>query len=421
MDMVTTISVVAAITVVTSWISLRWLKTTTIGVPAITAVAVVVLVFGGDRLTNIRQWCADLTAVFGIPQFFASVVIPLLLFTAASCFAFNPFGKEQITSSGVAIFRGLLTALGVAGIVSYTSHGCIAWSECLLFGILVSATDFAGQARLFARSSTSHKLRGQLIGESIINSVFATSVFVAIVQFTHSGSPAAWKSTLPVFLQTGGGIILGIAVGWAGARVTDDLRDRRTTALIVGTLLFIAFLTSRYFGVAGPLEAVASGFAFRLFRHDRASREIEDSQSPEFWNAMADIENSVLFVMLGLSVAANGMTAIAITAGLAGFLATLLVRFASTRISVFQLSKRDHWKRPSALLRILAGFKGGIAIALALAIPYPATRSWILGATFIVAVLSTVVQGGMIGWVAPSGGPETGRPILLHIKHEGTR
>ena len=255
MDLVTTISVVIAITAVLSWISLRWLKTTTIGVPALTAIAVVVLVSGGDRLSSIRHTCADLSSVFGTPKFFSCVVIPLLLFTAASCFAFNPIGRKQITSSGVAIFRGMLTALGVAGIVSYISHGSIGWSECILFGTLASATDSVGQARLFAHSSASGNLRQQLMGESIINSAFASALFIAI-------ESVAWKNALLMAVQAGGGVILGLAAGWAGARAIDGLRDRRTTALVVCTLLLIAFLTSRYFGLAGPLEAVYPGSRF---------------------------------------------------------------------------------------------------------------------------------------------------------------
>lgn len=51
MDLVITISVVSAITAVLSWISLRWLKTTTIRVLALTAFAAVALVSGGNRNT----------------------------------------------------------------------------------------------------------------------------------------------------------------------------------------------------------------------------------------------------------------------------------------------------------------------------------------------------------------------------------
>lgn len=254
-----------------------------------------------------------------------------------------------------------------------------------------------------------------------MNSVFAGTLFIAIVQFTHSGSSATWKSALVVIVLAGGGLILGLAAGWAGARAIYGLSDRRTTVLVVIALLFIAFLTSRYFGLAGPLEALSSGIAFRQFSRDRAVRDIEEPPSPGFWHAIAELDNSVLFVLLGLSVAANGLPTTAVTVGVAGFIFTILIRSSSTRIPIFHLSKTDYWERPQALLRLLAGFRGGIAIALALAVPYPATRSWILGATFIVTVLSTVVQGGMISWVAPSEGHKTGRSILLHIKDEGTR
>ncbi|WP_035355829.1 cation:proton antiporter [Edaphobacter aggregans] len=412
MDLLTTISVVSAITAVLSWISLRWLKTTTIGVPALTAFAAVALVSGGNRLSGIRQWCANLTAVFDPSRLFFYVVVPLLLFTASSCFGFNPLGRKHIASSGTAIFRGLLTAFGVAGVISSISRGAIDWSECMLFGSLVSATDSVGQARLLAHSSASGNLRRQLIRESIINSVFAASLFIAILQLTQSESSAAWKSTLLLLIQAVGGVMLGLAAGWAGARAIDGLEDRATTVLVVGALLCIAFLTSQNFGLAGPLEAVASGLAFRLSSCDRQREDVEETPSPDFWNAIADIENSVLFVMLGLWIAANGMNATAITAGLAGLLATLLVRFASTRIAILHFSKRGFWERRSALLHVLGGCRGGIPIALALAVPYPATRSWILGATFIVTVFSTVVQAGTIGWISPFGGRKAGQSDL---------
>ena len=298
--------------------------------------------------------------MFDPPFFFFGVVAPLLLFTASACFAFNPLASKQIASSGAAVFRGLLTALGVAGIVSYTSRGSIPWSECMLFGALVSATDPVTQTRLLAHSSASGDFRCQLERESIINSAFAATLFIAIVQLTQPESPTVWKNALLLFAEAGGGVILGIAAGWAGARAIDDLEDRQTTVLVVGSLLFIAFLTSRYFGPAGPLETVASGLAFRLSSHDRQRRDVEEPPSPDFWNALADIENSVLFVLLGIWVIASGVNTTAITASVASLLAILLVRFAPMRIIIPHLPKEDYWERPSALLHALGGFRGGV-------------------------------------------------------------
>ncbi len=53
---------------------------------------------------------------------------------------------------------------------------------------------------------------------------------------------------------------------------------------------------------------------------------------------------------------------------------------------------------------------------LAFAVPYPATRSWVIGATFIVMVFSIVVQAGTIGWISPFGGGRPTNPISLEIK-----
>lgn len=103
----------------------------------------------------------------------------------------------------------------------------------------------------------------------------------------------------------------------------------------------------------------------------------------------------MLFVLLGLWIATNGINATAIIAGAAAIPVILLVRLDSTHNMVLRIAKKAFGNRPSSLLSVL----GGLPIALAFAIPYSATRSWILGATFMVVSFSTSIQSGMIGWI----------------------
>jgi len=412
MDPITAVTIVIGLTAILSWISLRWLKTTAIGVPALSAIVALALISGGSLLSGIRQWCANLMTALDAPDLFLDVMVPLLLFTSSMCFGFHLRERSQIASAGTAIFRWLLTTFAVAGVVKYISQGAAAWSECVLFGSLISATDPIGQVRLSSRSSAPERANRGLITESLINSTLAASLCIVILRFTESGLPVVPKIVFLAIVQAGVGVILGIAAGWAGARATDRLEDHRTTVLVVGVLLFMAFLTSRYFGLAGPIEALASGLAFRLFAHDRLHGEVQEIPT-DFWNAIADIENSVLFVLLGLWITANGINMNAIAIGSAAVLVILLVRFASTRDALLRLVRKAFSNRPSALFGVLGSYKGGIPIALAFAIPYPGKRSWILGATFIVALFSTIVHGGMIGWISHFGSSNADHPHLV--------
>jgi CPA1 family monovalent cation:H+ antiporter len=410
MDLITTISVVAALTGILSWMSLRWLKATTIGVPLFTVVGVLIVLAAGSQWGGIRQSCADLASGWNAPQFFSCAVVPLLLFTSSTIFDPSVLGRRQLLSAGGALFRGVLTAFGVAGIMSYISKGTIAWSECLLFGSLISATDTIAQARLLSGHSASEGMRQKLTSESMINSAFAAALFIAIVQFRQFEMFGVWTTAILSSLEAGGGVFLGIIAGWVAARALDGMEDQRTRVLVVGTLVVISVLTTRHFGLAGPLEAVSSGLAFRRFSRPKERRNVQNTASPAFWNAIADIENSALFVLLGIWVAANGLSATALTAGLVAILATILLRLVSTSAS-FLLKIRPRHLSP--LLLAWGGFRGGIAIALALAVPYPASGSWIRGATFIAVAFSVLVQGPTIGWLRRLSPGTNGQPHLI--------
>jgi CPA1 family monovalent cation:H+ antiporter len=48
---------------------------------------------------------------------------------------------------------------------------------------------------------------------------------------------------------------------------------------------------------------------------------------------------------------------------------------------------------------VWGGLRGGISVALALALPASAIRTELLVATYIVVIFAVVVQGGSIGWL----------------------
>jgi CPA1 family monovalent cation:H+ antiporter len=98
-------------------------------------------------------------------------------------------------------------------------------------------------------------------------------------------------------------------------------------------------------------------------------------------------------VLLGLEVLAITFRWSSFTSGMVAILAVTAVRVGvvAAIIGVARLLQPDH--SSSILTLSWGGLRGGLSIALALAVPIGDGRGWILATTYIVVVFSIVVQG----------------------------
>jgi CPA1 family monovalent cation:H+ antiporter len=107
-----------------------------------------------------------------------------------------------------------------------------------------------------------------------------------------------------------------------------------------------------------------------------------------------EVLNSVLFVLLGLEVLAIAFRWSSFESGIVAIVAVTAVRVGvvAAIVCLARLMQPDH---PSSILTLSwGGLRGGLSIALALAVPPGDGREWILATTYIVVVFSIVVQGG---------------------------
>ena len=107
-----------------------------------------------------------------------------------------------------------------------------------------------------------------------------------------------------------------------------------------------------------------------------------------------EVQNSILFVLLGLEVLAIPFHRLFLESGLAAIVAVTAVRISVVAfiLGCIWLLQREH--RSSILSLSWGGLRGGLSIALALSVPVGEGRSWILATTYIVVFFSIVIQGG---------------------------
>jgi len=146
--------------------------------------------------------------------------------------------------------------------------------------------------------------------------------------------------------------------------------------------------------VSAPLEAVAAGIAMRYFNAKPPSHLISHESIDRFWEVVDEVQNAVLFVLMGLEVLALPRSWGAIRAGVGAIVAVTLVRVVTVALVMGGVRKLQGKGDTALLVLSWGGLRGGLALALAMSVPEANGRAWIVTATYVVVLFSVAVQGG---------------------------
>jgi CPA1 family monovalent cation:H+ antiporter len=185
-------------------------------------------------------------------------------------------------------------------------------------------------------------------------------------------------------------------------RTTDYLIETTVTTVAA----YGSFLLAEHFHLSGVMATVAAG----LLLGNRGLLSSQESSILSaigrnfvvtFWDFAAFIANSLVFLLIGLSVsrisfAALGLAAVSCTIGL------VLIGRALSVYPLCFLLRQSKWAIPIREQHVLwwGGLRGALALALALALPRSLDyRNQILVAAFAVVIFSVVAQGLTMPWL----------------------
>jgi CPA1 family monovalent cation:H+ antiporter len=270
------------------------------------------------------------------------------------------------------------------------------WMECLIFGAVISPTDPVAVLEMLRRVGINKSIQSQLAGESLLNDGIGAVLFLTMIEIARGQAPTAWHIGGLLLLQAGGAVLLGVAAAWITSQLMGQVLSFQIDILLSLALALGGYVLAAKWHLSAPLEAVVAGIALRYFNRSQPAGSIAIDRVNEFWTLTDEVQNSVLFALLGLEVISVTLNPVSVWAGGAAILAVNAVRLALVAICAAIIHLCQKGRSRAVFLMTWGGLRGGLSIALALSVPASMGGSWILGATYLVVVFSILVQGGSL-------------------------
>lgn len=359
----------------------------------------------------------DTPTVALTPGVILTVFLPVLLF----------FGAYHLDVRDVRANLAPITLLALpgvvltAGLVGAAMHwlGGLSWTDGLLLGTIVGATDPVAVLAIFREVGAPRRLATIVTAESLFNDGTAL-VFYSTMVAIALGVTTSPSATLEQFLlSVAGALALGVAVGVVGSAILARIDDALLETTITLIMAYGGYLLAERFGISGPLEAVTAGM-FLGVSGRRVMSPTTRLEAGATWEFIDFLANSLLFLLVGLELrpiahVAFGRLGLGIVIPLLVLLVAVTLARGVVVAAVARILRLTRSNPSNALPRswqlvlVWAGLRGAVSLAAALSLPtaLPA-RDLLITLTFGVVLFTLVIQGF------------TTRTLLtqLHLTHE---
>lgn len=388
-----------------SYLNYRFLKLpSTIGIMVIAIVVSIFLVsFGETVLPKTYGHLHNLMTGIDFTEVLMGAMLNFLLFAGGIHINLDDL-KEQFRPVLIFSTVGVLISTFVVGLGMFYLLPFLGihlpFIYCLLFGALISPTDPVAVLSILKQANVSKSLETKVAGESLFNDGMAVVIFSVVLQLAIGEEVDLGLENIGLLLlkEAGGGLLLGIILGWITSRLMREVDDYIISVLVTLSVVMGGYLIARQMHISGPLTMVAAGLFMGNFSVKFKMKSITQDYLIKFWELIDEILNAVLFLFIGFELLMIKDLRHFIVPGLVAIVIVLLARV----ISIWGPTKfmKRTFSPQTVKVLVWGGIRGGVSIALAMSVPKNEYSEIILSITYCVVVFSIIVQGLTIAKVA---------------------
>jgi CPA1 family monovalent cation:H+ antiporter len=345
------------------------------------------------------------------PDLVLVVFLPPLLYASA----FQSSVDELRANAGPILLLAVglvLATVGGVAVVAVLVAG-LPWAVAFVLGAVLGPTDPVSASAIMQRLGAPQRIVTILEGESLVNDGTAITAYTIALAAVGTGKFSLLNAVGTFAFEVAVGTAIGLAAAWLAARLRPQLDAQGELALTLLTP-FIAYIPADAIGASGVLAAFAAGL-YGATRETQTTSAASRLRIRAFWDVLVFLLNALLFLLIGLQLPH-------IVAGIAGgFTTELLAQALAVAAAVFAL--RLAWMfglspvaralrrgaggtpaQPAARLVLgWSAMRGGVTLALALAIPLQAAghpfphRSLVIFLAYAGVLVTLVAPGLTLG------------------------
>ncbi len=233
------------------------------------------------------------------PEIILTVVLPPLLYSAASELSFTSFLRRLGSIVNLGVVLVLVTTTVVGAVAAAVIPG-LPIAAATVLAAVVSPPDAVTATAVGRKLGLPGRMMTVLKGESLINDAAALTLF-AFATATITGTHLLIENRILFFLYSAVvGILVGVAIGALVHRVRVSVVNPSLSTVVSVLVPFAAYMIAEELGASGVLAVVAAGFANG---HVASEANYEARiQERQFWRTADSLLEAFVFAYIGLQL-----------------------------------------------------------------------------------------------------------------------
>jgi CPA1 family monovalent cation:H+ antiporter len=403
MEIYNIITLIIVLTAIFGYINHRFIKLPrTIGIMLISLITSLAVVGIGIISPEFFETTTQAISLIDFQTVLLKVLLSFLLFAAAIHVDSKKLQAELTPIITFASISVIISTFIIGGLLYFTTvlFGLsVNFLYCLLFGALISPTDPIAVVGILRKEKIPESLETKISGESLLNDGVGVVLFITFYQIAQIGveNISVWKIIWLFVREAGGGLLFGWLLGYIGYLALRSIDNYVVEVMVTLAIVMGGYSLAEIIHVSGPLSMVVAGIITGNKSMDVVASDVTRDYIGKFWELIDEVMNAILFLLIGFEMLIIPFNLTLLFLGCITIVIVLFARLVSVSLPIRVLKYKNSFSKNTIPILTWGALRGGISVALALAVPKYMYGDMFVSVTYIVVLFSIIIQGLSIG------------------------